>query len=48
MKTKFLKDLPLYLNGYAVGMLFFAIPNTHVVDVVMYVLAGGEFSLVWI
>jgi hypothetical protein len=43
MKSKFLKDLPIYLNGFAVGMLFFAIPNIHVIDIVMFTLAGATF-----
>ena len=38
MKDKFLKDLPIYLNGFAVGWLFFSIPNIQVIDIAMYIL----------
>jgi len=43
MKEKLLKDLPIYLNGFAVGMLFFSIPNIQVIDVCMFILAGVTF-----
>jgi hypothetical protein len=45
MKEKLLKDLPIYLNGFAVGMLFFAIPDIQVIDIVMFALAGVTFFL---
>jgi hypothetical protein len=43
MKEKLLKDLPIYVNGFAVGMLFWGIPNITVLDVTMLVLAMGSF-----
>jgi hypothetical protein len=43
MKEKLLKDLPIYLNGFAVGMLFFSISNIQVIDVCMFILAGVTF-----
>jgi hypothetical protein len=43
MKEKLLKDLPIYLNGFAVGMLFFSIPNIQVIDVCMFILCGVTF-----
>lgn len=43
MKHKFIKDLPVYLNGYAVGMLFWAIPNIGFVDIACAVLAMITF-----
>jgi hypothetical protein len=43
MKEKFLKDLPIYLNGFAVGMLFFSTPNIQVIDIGMYILSIVTF-----
>jgi hypothetical protein len=43
MKYKFIKDLPIYLNGLAVGMLFWAIPNIGFVDIACAVLAMITF-----
>jgi hypothetical protein len=43
MKEKLLKDLPIYLNGYAVGMLLFSISNIKVIDVCMFILASVTF-----
>ena len=43
MKEKLLKDLPIYLNGFAVGMLFFSISNIQVFDVCMFILSGVTF-----
>jgi nitrogen fixation-related uncharacterized protein len=43
MKKRFIKDLPIYLNGFAVGMLFWSIPNRGVLDIAMLVLAGVTF-----
>ena len=42
-KGKFLKDLPIYLNGFAVGWLFFGIPNVGLIDVAMFGLAMITF-----
>jgi hypothetical protein len=43
MKDKFLKDLPIYLNGFAVGFLLFGIPNIGLMDISMYILAMISF-----
>jgi hypothetical protein len=43
MKEKLLKDLPIYLNGFAVAMLFFSISNIQVIDVCMFILSGVTF-----
>jgi hypothetical protein len=43
MKEKLLKDLPIYINGYAVGMLLFSISNIKVIDVCMFILASVTF-----
>jgi hypothetical protein len=43
MKEKFLKDLPILLNGFAVGMLLWSIPNIQSVDIAMYILAMVTF-----
>lgn len=43
MKEKLLRDLPVYLNGFAVGMLFFSISNIQVIDVCMFILSGVTF-----
>jgi hypothetical protein len=43
MKEKLIKDLPIYLNGYAVGMLLWSIPEISVLDITMYVLAMVTF-----
>lgn len=43
MKDKFLKDLPIYLNGFALGWLFFSIPNIQVIDIAMFILAMVTF-----
>jgi hypothetical protein len=43
MKEKLIKDLPIYLNGYAVGMLLWSIPETSVLDITMFVLAMVTF-----
>lgn len=40
---QFLKDLPIYLNGFAVGMLFWGIPKISVLDISMYILAMVTF-----
>ena len=45
MKEKLLKDLPIYINGFAVAMLFFAIPNIRLIDITMFALA--VFSFFW-
>jgi hypothetical protein len=42
MKEKFLKDLPILLNGFAVGMLFWK-PNIQLFDTTMYILAMATF-----
>jgi len=46
MKEKFKKDLPVYLNGFAVGMLFWkiGIKNIDMFDAVMFCLAGISFK----
>ena len=43
MKEKILKNLLIFINGFAVGMLFFSIPKIQVIDIVMYILAGVTF-----
>jgi hypothetical protein len=43
MKEKLIKDLPIYLNGYAVGMLLWSIPEISVLDITMSVLAMVTF-----
>jgi hypothetical protein len=43
MGKQFLKDLPIYLNGFAVGMLFWDIPKISVLNISMYVLATVTF-----
>jgi len=43
MKEKLLKDLPIYLNGFAVGMLLFSISNIQLIDVCMFLLADITF-----
>jgi hypothetical protein len=37
------KDLPIYLNGFAVGMLFFSIEKLDTLDVCMFILAAFTF-----
>ena len=43
MGKQFLKDLPIYLNGFAVGMLLWDIPKISVLNILMYVLAMVTF-----
>jgi hypothetical protein len=43
MKEKLIKDLPIYLNGYAVGMLLWSISEISVLDITMFVLAMVTF-----
>jgi len=43
MKDKFLKSLPIYLNGFSVTMLLFAIPNIQVIDIAMFALSAVTF-----
>ncbi len=49
MKEKFLKEmqtslsLPIYLNGYAVGMLLWSIPQISALDITMSILAMVTF-----
>lgn len=43
MKDKFLKDLPIYINGFAVGTLFFRIPNVGIYECAMFVLSSLTF-----
>ena len=43
MGKQFLKDLPIYLNGIAVGMLLWDIPKISVLNISMYVLAMVTF-----
>ena len=42
-KDKFLKDLPIYINGFAVGTLFFRIPNVGIYECAMFVLSSLTF-----
>lgn len=42
MIKKFIKDLPIYVNGYAVTYLFLQ-ASFNWVNVVMWVLAAGSF-----
>ena len=43
MKDKFLKDLPIYLNGFAVGWIFWGITSIGIFDISMFVLAIISF-----
>jgi hypothetical protein len=43
MGKQFLKDLPICLNGFAVGMLLWDIPKISVLNISMYVLAMVTF-----
>jgi len=43
MKEKFLRDLPVYLNGFAVGMLMWSIPKISFLDITMFLLAMISF-----
>ena len=43
MKEKILKDLPVVLNGFAIGWVLFGIPNIQVIDIVMSILAMVTF-----
>jgi hypothetical protein len=43
MGKQFLKDLPIYLNGFAVAMLLWDIPKISVLNISMYVLALVTF-----
>jgi len=43
MKEKFLRDLPIYLNGYAVVMLMWSIPKISFLDITMFLLAMISF-----
>ena len=42
MKKQFIKDLPIYLNGFAVGILFFG-SDISVTNVLAYALAMITF-----
>ena len=42
MKKQFVKDLPIYLNGFAVGMLFFG-SDISATNVLAYALAMITF-----
>lgn len=43
MGKQFLKDLPIYLNGFVVTMLLLKIPKISIFDIAMYVLAMLTF-----
>jgi hypothetical protein len=43
MKEKILKNLLIFINGFAVGMLFYSRPKIEVIDIVMYILSGVTF-----
>lgn len=43
MKKRFIKDLPIYLNGFAVGFLFWGLPKHTIMDVLMYILSVISF-----
>ena len=43
MGKQFLKDLPIYLNGFAVTMLIWDIPKISIFDIAMYVLSMVTF-----
>lgn len=43
MGKQFLKDLPIYLNGFVVTMLLWKIPKISIFDIAMYVLAMLTF-----
>ena len=40
---QFLKDLPIYLNGFAVTMLLLSIPKISIMDVTMFIMAIISF-----
>lgn len=42
-RSELLKDLPIFLNGFAVGWLLFGIPKIQAIDIVMYILAMLTF-----
>lgn len=42
---EFIKDLPLYINGFAVGSLLFSNPEIGPYEISMFILAG--VTLVW-
>jgi hypothetical protein len=43
MKDRLLKDLPIFLNGFAVGWLLIGNPNIGTIEIVMYFLAMITF-----
>jgi hypothetical protein len=43
MKEKLLKNLPIFLNGFAVSMLLGSIPKISFLDITMYILAMISF-----
>ena len=43
MKKQFIKDLPIYLNGFAVTMLLWGIPKITISDAIMFALAAITF-----
>jgi hypothetical protein len=43
MMKRFLKDLPIYLNGFAVIMLFYSIPKVDIIDIIMFILSMISF-----
>jgi hypothetical protein len=43
MKKQFIKDLSIFLNGFAVTMLLWGIPKITIWDGIMFALAGITF-----
>jgi hypothetical protein len=43
MKKQFIKDLPIYLNGFAIGWIFWRLPKYEIMDILMYVLSAITF-----
>jgi len=40
---KFKEDLPIYINGFAVGMLLYSIPELSIFDFLMFAVAMITF-----
>jgi len=43
MKKQFIKDLPIYLNGFAVGFIFWSLPKYDIISILMYILSMVTF-----
>jgi hypothetical protein len=45
MMKQFIKDLPIYINGFCVGFLFVSNPNIKIQHIIMFMLAS--ISFIW-